>query len=38
VEKLQAGARSSSQELEDLFAQDATEQAKAEANQEQKVS
>ena len=38
VEKLQAAARSSSQELEDLFAEDATEQAKAEADQEQKVS
>jgi glutathione-regulated potassium-efflux system protein KefB len=38
VERLQAAARSSTQELEDLFAQDATEQAKAEADQEQKVS
>jgi glutathione-regulated potassium-efflux system protein KefB len=38
VEKLQARARTSTQELEDLFAADATEQAKAEAEQEQKVS
>jgi glutathione-regulated potassium-efflux system protein KefB len=38
VEKLQAAARSSTQELEDLFAADAAEQAKAEADQEQKVS
>jgi glutathione-regulated potassium-efflux system protein KefB len=38
VERLQAAARSSTQELEDLFAEDATEQAKAEADQEQKVS
>jgi glutathione-regulated potassium-efflux system protein KefB len=36
VEKLQARARTSAQELEDLFAQDATEQAKVE--QEQKRS
>jgi glutathione-regulated potassium-efflux system protein KefB len=36
VEKLQARARTSAQELEDLFAQDATEQAKVE--QEQKLS
>jgi glutathione-regulated potassium-efflux system protein KefB len=36
IEKLQARARTSAQELEELFAQDATEQAKAE--QEQKVS
>jgi glutathione-regulated potassium-efflux system protein KefB len=36
VEKLQARARSSAQELEDLFAQDAAEQAKAE--EEQKAS
>jgi glutathione-regulated potassium-efflux system protein KefB len=36
VEKLQARARTSAQELEDLFAQDAAEQAKAE--EEQKAS
>jgi glutathione-regulated potassium-efflux system protein KefB len=36
LEKLQARARTSAQELEDLFAQDATEHAKAE--QEQKLS
>jgi glutathione-regulated potassium-efflux system protein KefB len=34
MEKLQARARSSAQELEDLFAQDVAEQAKAEENQE----
>jgi glutathione-regulated potassium-efflux system protein KefB len=36
VERLQARARTSAQELEDLFAQDAAEQARAE--QEQKAS
>ena len=35
VQKLQARARTAAQELEDLFAQDATEQASAEAKAEQ---